>query len=48
MAAALLALIEAGKVDPLISEVLKRDQLIDGLQQLQAGQVAGKLVVTFD
>lgn len=48
MAAALLALIEAGKVDPLISEVLKRDQLVDGLQQLQADQVAGKLVVTFD
>jgi NADPH:quinone reductase-like Zn-dependent oxidoreductase len=48
MAAALLALIEAGKVDPLISEVLKRDQLVDGLQQLQAAQVAGKLVVTFD
>jgi len=48
MATALLALIAAGKVDPLISQVLRRDQLIDGLQQLQASQVTGKLVVTFD
>ncbi|EPC76510.1 medium chain dehydrogenases/reductase (MDR)/zinc-dependent alcohol dehydrogenase-like family protein, partial [Lacticaseibacillus paracasei subsp. paracasei Lpp41] len=28
--------------------VLHRDQLVTGLQQLQAGQVVGKLVVTFD
>ncbi|MDH5107020.1 zinc-binding dehydrogenase [Lentilactobacillus diolivorans] len=48
MTAALLALVQAGKVDPLITQVLHRDQLVTGLQQLQAGQVVGKLVVTFD
>lgn len=48
MTAALLALVQTGKVDPLITQVLHRDQLVTGLQQLQAGQVVGKLVVTFD
>ena len=48
MTSALLALIQAGKVDPLISQVLKREQLIAGLEQLQADRVIGKLVVTFD
>ena len=48
MTAALLALVQTGKVDPLITQVLHRNQLVTGLQQLQAGQVVGKLVVTFD
>ena len=41
----LLALVSAGKVDPMISKVLPRTELVDGLQQLAADQVVGKLVV---
>ncbi|CAM3197459.1 zinc-binding dehydrogenase [Lactiplantibacillus plajomi] len=48
MAFELLALVAKGQVDPQISTVLTRDQLIAGLRQLQADQVVGKLVVTMD
>ena len=46
MATELLALIAAGHVDPLVSRVLPRTELVAGLEQLAADQVVGKLVVT--
>ena len=48
MAFELLAKIAKDQVDPLISQVLDRDQLVAGLAQIQAHQVMGKLVVNFD
>lgn len=48
MATALLTLIAKGTVDPLISAVLTRDQLVTGLQRIQDDQVVGKLVVNFE
>ncbi|RRK10934.1 alcohol dehydrogenase [Lactiplantibacillus garii] len=48
MAFELLALVANGKVDPLISDVLRRDDLVTGLKRIQADQVVGKLVVNFD
>lgn len=45
MTEALLGLVAAGKVDPMISKVLPGTELVDGLQQLAADQVVGKLVV---
>lgn len=47
MAKELLALIADNKVDPLISKVLKREDLADGLDEIQSDQVVGKLVATF-
>ncbi|MFB9769168.1 zinc-binding dehydrogenase [Lactiplantibacillus modestisalitolerans] len=48
MTRSLLQLVADQKVDPLISQVLTRDDLVTGLSQLQADQVVGKLVVNFD
>lgn len=46
MTTALLSLVAAGRVDPLVSQVLSRTELSNGLEQLAADQVVGKLVVT--
>lgn len=43
----LLALVAAGKVDPLISQVLPASDIVAGLQQIKADQVVGKLVARF-
>ncbi|CAJ1224716.1 zinc-binding dehydrogenase [Lactiplantibacillus xiangfangensis] len=48
MAFELLAKIAKDQVNPLISQVLTREQLATGLAQIQAHQVTGKLVVNFD
>ena len=45
MTEALLELVAAKHVDPMISQVLPRTKLVDGLRQLANDQVVGKLVV---
>ena len=47
MTSDLLALIAAGKVDPLVSQVLTPQEIPAGLRQLKAHQVVGKLVARF-
>lgn len=46
MTAALLKLVADQQVDPLVSKVLPRRELVAGLEALAADQVVGKLVVT--
>jgi NADPH:quinone reductase-like Zn-dependent oxidoreductase len=41
-------LIDAGKVKPHVSQVLKLDQAREALQQSQSGHVKGKLIMTVD
>lgn len=48
MNAAMLELAAAGKVDPLIEQVLPFDQIKVGLQAIKDHQVVGKLVVKID
>lgn len=48
MNAAMLELAAAGKVDPLIEQVLPFDQIKAGLQAIKDHQVVGKLVVKID
>lgn len=46
MTATLLALVAQQQVDPMVSQVLPRTELVSGLQQLADDRVVGKLVVT--
>ena len=47
MAAELVALVEAGTIDPLVEQVIGPEQIAAGLEQLQGRHVRGKIVADF-
>ena len=44
----LFALMQAGKIDPLISETFPLDRAHEAITKLESRQAVGKLVVTMD
>lgn len=47
MASALLDLVQQNKLDPLVTDIIPADQLVEGLKRLAERHVRGKIIATF-